>query len=367
MTRENAILLVIVLALATLVAGLHVTRGTRPGEVYYKLKSDGTPQTLSAADAREELARRASASVTTPISAGAPATTTHPAEPPAMADVATAQPAAPGASLHWSGWRTLGLWIAGFLTLAILSLLYKDNPFYRVAESLYVGIAAAYYMVSGFWAAIAPVALAELFPRAMKLTVLPAINLDRALLENQTSRFAGLIDYDAAGDDGIRAAWWQLMDPLFWIPVALAVMLLMRLAPRGHWMARWPLAFLIGMTAGVRMLGYLEADFVRQIDASLLPLWAPVYEESGGRLTLSLSKTIYASTSNMIIVFGMLCALLYFFFSIEHKGLVGRASRAGVYVLMITFGAGFGYTVMGRIALLSERFKFILGDWLNLL
>jgi hypothetical protein len=34
---------------------------------------------------------------------------------------------------------------------------------------------------------------------------------------------------------------------------------------------------------------------------------------------------------------------------------------------MITFGAGFGYTVMARISLLVGRFRFILGDWLGLL
>ena len=34
---------------------------------------------------------------------------------------------------------------------------------------------------------------------------------------------------------------------------------------------------------------------------------------------------------------------------------------------MITFGAGFGYTVMGRIALLAERLQFLFDDWLWLI
>jgi hypothetical protein len=34
---------------------------------------------------------------------------------------------------------------------------------------------------------------------------------------------------------------------------------------------------------------------------------------------------------------------------------------------MITFGAAFGYTVMGRIALLSGQFQFLLDDWLWIL
>jgi hypothetical protein len=34
---------------------------------------------------------------------------------------------------------------------------------------------------------------------------------------------------------------------------------------------------------------------------------------------------------------------------------------------MITFGAAFGYTVMGRIALLAIRIEFLLDDWLWLI
>jgi len=34
---------------------------------------------------------------------------------------------------------------------------------------------------------------------------------------------------------------------------------------------------------------------------------------------------------------------------------------------MITFGAAFGYTVMGRIALLAGRLEFLLNDWLWLI
>ena len=35
--------------------------------------------------------------------------------------------------------------------------------------------------------------------------------------------------------------------------------------------------------------------------------------------------------------------------------------------MMITFGAAFGYTVMGRIALLAIRLEFLFDDWLWLI
>jgi hypothetical protein len=61
---------------------------------------------------------------------------------------------------------------------------------------------------------------------------------------------------------------------------------------------------------------------------------------------------------------GVLSGLVYFFFSVEHKGVFGATARLGIWFLMITFGAGFGYTVMGRIALLAERLEFLFDDWL---
>ncbi|MFM7260265.1 MAG: hypothetical protein ACKO3W_06635, partial [bacterium] len=64
---------------------------------------------------------------------------------------------------------------------------------------------------------------------------------------------------------------------------------------------------------------------------------------------------------------GVVTVLVYFFFSLEHKGVVGKTARVGVWFLMITFGAAFGFTVMGRITLLIGRFDFLFADWLNIL
>ena len=76
---------------------------------------------------------------------------------------------------------------------------------------------------------------------------------------------------------------------------------------------------------------------------------------------------LWRSVRNCILVFGLLACLVYFFFSFEHKGIVGHTARVGIWVLMITFGAGFGYTVMGRIALLAIRLEFLFDDWLWLI
>lgn len=40
---------------------------------------------------------------------------------------------------------TLSVWVGALITLCCFSFLYRDNPFYRFAEHLFVGVSAGYY------------------------------------------------------------------------------------------------------------------------------------------------------------------------------------------------------------------------------
>jgi hypothetical protein len=265
---------------------------------------------------------------------------------------------------YFSWPRTIGIWIAAFFTLAILSFLYRDNPFYRFAEHVFVGIGAGYGMALTAWAVIVPNLLMRLFPQFVREHLNPGARLDEAAERLATiSWLRGIIPYEQAVDRALAAPWYLLMDYWLWIPVVLGVMLVWRMAPRGGWISRWPLAFIIGGIAGMRLVAFLGADFVAQIEAGITPLYVPVYDSVTG--LQDGGKTFYESFNNILLLLGTLCALLYFFFSLEHRGVVGRLSRVGIWVLMITFGAGFGYTVMGRIALLVSRFQFLINDWIG--
>ena len=39
--------------------------------------------------------------------------------------------------------------------------------------------------------------------------------------------------------------------------------------------------------------------------------------------------------NHIIILFGVISALVYFFFSKEHKGIIGKVSKIGIYFLMV--------------------------------
>jgi hypothetical protein len=223
-------------------------------------------------------------------------------------------------------WRTIGTWVAAFFTLFIFSFLIRDNAFYKIAEAVVVGVSAAYWMVVGFWTTVVPNLLGKLYPDWVKSWAMPGLDVRQ--------------------------------EAFYIIPLILGVMLLWRLSPKGSWISRWPLAFIVGTTAGIRLMGFLHADFLSQIRNTVTTIWAT---DAGGAFIF------WDSLKSVALVVGVLCALVYFFFSIEHKGFVGKTAKVGIWYLMITFGAAFGYTVMGRIALLAIRLEFLLDDWLWLI
>jgi len=217
----------------------------------------------------------------------------------------------------------IGTWIAGLLTLMIFSFLYKDNPFYKFAEHLFVGVSAAYWMVVGFWTTLVPNLIAQLWPSHMGNFVPSAVER--------------------------RPDIWYV------IPLVFGILMLMRLSPKANWLSRWAMSFVIGFAAGTNFTRYIQSDFVSQIYSSIEPLYTR---------GLSVMGTIGDVFSKVIIVGGLLSALIYFYFSKEHKGTLGRAARLGIWVLMAAFGATFGYTVMARISLLTGRMDFII-KWIG--
>jgi hypothetical protein len=169
------------------------------------------------------------------------------------------------------------------------------------------------------------------------------------------------------------SAWFEVdfqgYEYHFFIPPILGFILLMRLSPKGGWISRWALAFIVGTTAGLNLPRFLRSDFIEQISSTMLPIlvnWRG-FGDFISNFSLSASGQFVAIISNLLVVLGVLCGIIYFFFSKEHKGAFGVASRFGIWVLMITFGASFGYTVMGRISLLVGRLTFLMDDWLGLI
>ena len=71
--------------------------------------------------------------------------------------------------------------------------------------------------------------------------------------------------------------------------------------------------------------------------------------------------------STAAVLVGVISVLVYFLFSVKRVGPVRKISMVGLFFIMVSFGATFGFTVMTRISLLTGRALFLLRDWLHLI
>ena len=151
---------------------------------------------------------------------------------------------------------------------------------------------------------------------------------------------------------------WLVVEPanpqVYWILVAVAsllgLLILTRLSSKISWLSRISFAFVVGVGAGFTIPRYISAFVLSQIEPTIRPI---TMDMDGLNLVL--------------IMIGVVSVLVYFFFSVEHRGFVGGVSKVGIWFLMISFGASFGYTIMARLSLLIGRVRFLLDDWLHVM
>lgn len=206
-----------------------------------------------------------------------------------------------------SGWEVLQIWLGAFLTIAMFSFLYKDNPVYKAAEHIFAGITAGYYV---------------------------ALYLDTVVYQQLFMP----ITNDIGGH-------WRLI-----IPGILGILIFGRLWPKLGWLARFGLAFIMGNTAGVFLASELHGKVLGQIS---------------GTMQMQTIAGVPSLFLTAIVIVGLLSTLIYFYFSHPHTGVLGVTASVGIWFIMISFGAHFGYTVMGRVSLLIGRVYFLYNDWIG--
>ncbi len=194
------------------------------------------------------------------------------------------------AEIAWNGF-------AAILTLSVFSFLFGDNPFYKFAERLWVGVA------TGYWTML-------LYHQGLHdKVILPIFQ---------------------------RGQWW------YFFPVILGIMMWFRLSPKLGYLSRYALGFYVGISTGIFIPLAFKTSVFLQVAGTIRPVTG-----------------VWEGINFAIALIGVICALTYFFFSKPHTGVLGVMSKTGIYTLMIGFGAGFGLTVMGRVALLVQRVLFL--------
>lgn len=219
------------------------------------------------------------------------------------------RPLSDGDPERW--WLVLGV----LCTVAIVTYVYKDNVLFRVAEHILIGVAMGYSVCAVYFN-------------------------------------VGQVDFVIPV---FREGEWM---PL--IPAFLGILMCFRVFPKLSWLSRFPLAMLVGMGMGQALPRSLQANVFFQV-------YGAERVDFAGYLSQGTFEGYMAALGGVILIVGSLCALLYFYFSKAHRGFIGGAAKIGIALLMIGFGASFGYTVQARISLFAARVLFVLRDWMGVI
>jgi len=206
------------------------------------------------------------------------------------------------------------------LTLALLSYLAADNPVYRVAAHLFVGMSAGYAVVLAWHTVIAP----------------------------------SLRQLASAGADGT----------LFTLGVAVAaagalggVLLLLKTMRVGQRVGGLVVAGMVGVGAAVAVGGALTGTLIPQAGAamvSLLPL------EAGNRL-------VEATVEGLFTVVGTLATLGFFWYGgrsepgspVTRSPLARPVAAVGQLFIAVAFGALYAGALAASLAIFAERMQSI--------
>jgi hypothetical protein len=208
--------------------------------------------------------------------------------------------------------------LALLLTLAILSYLAADNPVYRVAAHLFVGVSAGYAAVLAWHTIIAP-------------------------------HLLGLVRLGSGGDLG-AVVLTAMASVIGTLGGALLLLKAVRVAPR---LGSLVVAAMVGVGAAVAVGGAITGTLIPQTGAafvSLLPF------EAGDRFFELVVEGLFT-------VVGALATLGFFWYGgraepgspVQRAPLARPVAAVGQVFIAITFGVVFAGALAASIAIFAER------------
>lgn len=212
--------------------------------------------------------------------------------------------------------EVISAFIGLILTLMVFSYLIGDNPLFRIAIYLFIGVASGYAAVV-VWHYV-------LVPRL----------------------------FDRLGDLNSLA--------LAVAPLILSISLLAKLSPRIAWMGNFAMAVLVGVGAATAVGGALAGTLIPQAEASM--------EAFNTRSFLDLVE-------GAVVLSGTVLTLAYFQFgasraadgSVKRNAIVEILAWAGRIFIAVTFGVLFAGVYMAALTAMIERLSSIINFLRSLL
>lgn len=197
------------------------------------------------------------------------------------------------------------IWVGVVCTLAMYSILYRENKLYRFFEHIYIGIAMGYGLAVTYTNVVKPRWIVPTF---------------------------------------VDGRWW-------WMGALLvASMYFFIYSKKYNWVSRMIILTMFGITAGLGLKGFIIGNMPQVL---------------GSFKTVTQTTSPYLVFNGIVFLVVILSVLTYFFFSVEHSKhpTVRRSANFGRWFIMVYLGAIFGTTVMGRMSLFIQRLMFLLEDF----
>ena len=170
------------------------------------------------------------------------------------------------------------------IILMIWSVLYKDNPFYKLVSSVSVGLMLAFWLKGG-------------------LDSLAKDVFTPAFLQGNLARL---------------------------LVTALGLMIFLRFFKELNFASKWPIAILAGVGTAIAVKGAIPSMILSQIKTGTF-----------------IGPNIVNNVNNFIVWFGIIATLIYFIFSFKRGPITNKISKIGQVYMMISFGVIFGQAIYG--------------------
>lgn len=215
----------------------------------------------------------------------------------------------------------IGLALGFLLTILVFSYLLGDNPFFRLAVHIFIGVSAAY------------VALVTINNVLIPRLIVPLIE----------------------GSRGER-----LLSILLFIP---SLFLFFKVTPLRRF-GNWSVAILVGIGAAAAIGGAISGTLFPQILGTINSVDPSTFAEYGNRWIQILN--------GIIVVLGTLSTLIFFHFGTQdipgrtdkRLPIIENISQIGRVFVSITFGALYAGVFLTALSALVERLSFV-WDFLN--
>ncbi|UCH02418.1 MAG: hypothetical protein JSV20_01095 [Candidatus Bathyarchaeota archaeon] len=198
-----------------------------------------------------------------------------------------------------------GLWIAAILSIGYLSVVVKDNVWYRVAVETLLGASVGNWVVT-----------ALLTVNAQAITPL--------VIDGQV---------------------------MLIIPILLGIALLMAVSARYGWVSRYGNAWLMGVGCGISGTTVVKQMIIVPIADSIL-----TWNVADAAVLLG----------RIVLIVSLVTTLLYFLLTIERKGYLARVQQVGRYFIMLMMGIFLPTHQNWNIGAMQQMLQLLMHQWLGI-